>query len=419
MPSLVYGPIPPSVPAVLAPPSRPSSPSSCSAFKASSTAFATTLVQLDRDRRRTGLLHTAPPGMGCARLLVTALKGQVGRSPPLPRAVDDLEEEEREWEAMGMVGLPRDEAQAEEWKRKKEKVRRRREKQRVREREAEAEEARRRAAAEEEERRKAAEREDSGSEEVEIVVASPAKPGGKARARASTSSSIARPQPSLTSAFSTSKSSVAAASASKKRPPTSPPAPSPARRTSSSSSLSGKERETAATSYGEESNGRSAGKGRSLGEDEEILFEGGCTQMDLPSPTPHRTSQRALSRNPSATHLHPSAHSPLPPQPFSSPGLNNPTGASRPVAISTPFLTRHPPAPRSPSPSPSRSRSPSPVAGAAALAKEAVGEERRKMHRLSSIARTESYCAGRSGLASRDGEGDESFSRFLKEDARD
>ncbi|BGP13598.1 hypothetical protein JCM10213v2_001530 [Rhodosporidiobolus nylandii] len=286
--------------------------------------------------------------MGCARLLVTALKGQVGRSPPLPRAVDDLEEEEREWEAMGMVGLPRDEAQAEEWKRKKEKVRRRREKQRVREREAEAEEARRRAAAEEEERRKAAEREDSGSEEVEIVVASPAKPGGKARARASTSSSIARPQPSLTSAFSTSKSSVAAASASKKRPPTSPPAPSPARRTSSSSSLSGKERETAATSYGEESNGRSAGKGRSLGEDEEILFEGGCTQ------------------------------------PFSSPGLNNPTGAS-----------------------------------AAALAKEAVGEERRKMHRLSSIARTESYCAGRSGLASRDGEGDESFSRFLKEDARD
>ncbi|GAA5844286.1 hypothetical protein JCM11251_003752 [Rhodosporidiobolus azoricus] len=419
------------------------------------------------------MIHRAPPNAGMTRLLVTALRGEVVGKPIWSRErekdgeeerVADEEEEERAWEGLGILGLPRDEEEWAAWEEKKADWRRRKA---TREEDSEVDVVQSPPEKQKAAGRKKKERSKPPTALVEELVAVPAKPAR---------------QPKLNSLFSSTKSSVAATAgkpaSSKKRPPTSPIPPPPARRSNSSNSLdTGASRRSnaikpdAASRPGADEAETLAGRshGRSLGEEEEILFEGGCTQMHLPSPTPHRPP----SQQPSQPHLHPlhhpslsrslsHAHTPsarpsLSAAPFSSPGLNHPDPLARPpIAASTPFLSRtyanavandgqnnndFEPLSRSISPSRSRSTSP-PVDGATAgpapsrqqtqfstlatttNAAETLVLPKEKLHRLSSIAKTESQRSSVCGFgfgagAAGGGSEDADLSRFLEDDARD
>lgn len=283
-----YHPI--TAPAVLAPTSRPNSPASSSTFERQATALASKLAAADAPRRRSGLIHHAPPSAGSTRLVCTAVKGEWGgRRPPWVRmeateAQKEVEQdEEKAWTTLGMEGLPSD---MDEWKRWEEK----KAGWRV---------------------QNATRRSHDAQEEISVILSSShadgAAQGNQRRRQSRRSASPARlveslpapaRQPKLNSLFSASKSTVSTPSSSnksKKRPPTSPVPPPPARHASTSSSSKrgsrdGGAKETSETSAGPEEsgalNGGGRSNGRSLGEEEEILFEGGCTQVGSFSPSP-------------------------------------------------------------------------------------------------------------------------------------
>ncbi|GAA6026748.1 hypothetical protein JCM8097_005832 [Rhodosporidiobolus ruineniae] len=489
MPSLPYAPVSPSIPLLLAPSSRPSSPASSSSFALSSSLLAKRLAQLDSERRRTGLAHVAPASAGAARLLATAVKGEWGRRRP-PWALQDKQgrqaseednDEARAWREIGVEGIPRDMDEWEEWEQRKSSWRAMRDR-----------DVALRLSSEEQEGDMA----ETVPHSEEPVKEKEGRRGGSWRA-----SSPARPaplpaparQPKLSSLFGSSKPSITAATAgkppssaafssssssSKKRPPTSPahsppPGPPAPRRTTSTSDANGHgarrkngkepsrreepDEDDDEAETGETREREQRTNGRSLGEDEEILFEGGCTQMVLPDPTPqpHLAPSSHAHPNPNSTTRY---SSPAPLLPYSSPGLNHAhpphLGGLEGAETSTPYLTRpaksgRGKARREESLSPStrssfevdlpdtssRSRSGSPPPAARApphtqlstlattLAAETLAYPKRgKMHRLSSIARTESQRSsvkGWDGLAEQGGGGDEEVLRVLEEDARD
>lgn len=314
-----FAPLPPSIPHTLA----PSSPLP-STFSADTHAFAARLSRTDAPRRKSGVLHHAPQGLGLPDLVCTGVDGDwEGWRPPWVDAErrerseegDEKLEEEQAWRELGVAGIPKDMDEWEDWERVKRDWR--------------------------EKRRQTAEQVNLAehvTRRLEVVLDASTTDGRqqKSTASASTLSSTSRPsQPTLlTSHFSSSKHSVpsltsgkkpspppppAGDSSKKKRPPSSPPPlPHPPlpqscydRRSSSS-----RDREAPAPTGQSGDSGRSgkasfpslssinsagravdveAGPSRPLcresgaeertgrrevsGEDEEILFEGGCTQV--------------------------------------------------------------------------------------------------------------------------------------------
>ncbi|GAA5821174.1 hypothetical protein JCM3770_002266 [Rhodotorula araucariae] len=426
--SPAYAPLPASIPAVLAP-SSPLPP----AFDTTALALGSALADTDKPRRRYGIPHAAPPGLGLPQLVSTAVTGRWGApgaaggiAPPwvlarTAKTKDDRtrdRDEQRAWDRLGVAGLPRDEEQAAEWDRIKRDWR--------------------------------ADRDRSQVHEMVVV----SKVGGDRRASAGRAGKA-----TLAGHFTTSKPAVTVALSSKKRPPPSPPSahshstsPPPATAAVATEPTKRANRPSDSPSFPSLSSINSAGQELvssssrprhpqepspangdardelASGEDNgEVLFERGCTQILLPDPTPSHLPPS--SRPPSLQPARPTA-------PFSSPGLR----LSAPgVSVSTPHPARaaHLPSPSaSPqAPSPARARSPPPrprprpappsraQTQLSTLSAAPAGAAKPVLHRLSSIARTGSALSVRSSAAHSqgedEGEQDGWEERFLQEDARD
>lgn len=286
-----YAPLPAHLPAVLA----PASPLPDS-FTSTTDALAARLAHADAPRRQTGARHAAPPALGLPGLVCTAFRGEwskdegpswvrKGRSEAEERVAG---EEERAWAELGVQGIPRDEAQFEEWEEVKREWRARRA------------------------RRPTAPQEDV-QEETQVSI--------KAQSKGRTTLTLkVQKQPVLSSLFASSKPTVSAAassSASKKRPPSSPPShpppPGP-----SKPALSKRKDDASSASFPTLSSINSAGRRRQSsgsraeasahtraaegeteetdpldGETEEVLFEGGCTQVRFRAFTHSRSLRSA------------------------------------------------------------------------------------------------------------------------------
>lgn len=314
-----FAPLPSSILHTLA----PSSPLP-STFSANTHALAARLSRTDAPRRKSGVLHHAPQGLGLPDLVSTGVQGDwEGRRPPWVDAErgdqseegEEKLEEEEAWRELGVAGIPKD---MDEWE-DRERVKR------------DWREKRRQTA----EQVKLAEHVTKRLE-IALDASTTDSRRQKSTASASTLSSISRPsQPTLlTSHFSSSKASAppfasgqkpspapppAGNSSKKKRPPSSPPPlphpppPQPRydRRSSSPrgpdapapTGQSGDSERSGKASFPSLSSINSAGRAAEVeagssrapdyvhgtdekkgrrelsGEDEEILFEGGCTQV--------------------------------------------------------------------------------------------------------------------------------------------
>ncbi|GAA5895244.1 hypothetical protein JCM5296_002022 [Sporobolomyces johnsonii] len=444
---LDYSPISPSVPHVLAPSSRPSSPahrspnSPASSFSRQAAALAARLAQVDQLRRDMGLPHWRAWKLGLPAFESTQCKGKWAESPwALPAEREAAEEEERvneeeAWAKMGMQGLPKDMREWDEWETKKAEYRRETLKGRKRRRSLPPVEVPRNGAV---------------KAQVAIVRVRESEEGTR-KANPSPATTSGR----LSSFFSTSKASVAVSA---KQPP--PPSSSPAapRRTSKHDSFpslttlnsagqsssrpsdqssrptprrEGEDDMSSRSRFGQSEapappaaeGGKSWGSGE--GEEEEILFEGGCTQMVLPEPTPNPPfADRTCHSQPA--HLHPTTSSSAAPL-TATHSLPSPIHLDRSKAVtSTPYhaaATKIASDSRPPLPAPSPSRtSPNPNAFARATIPPAPASSQIQqqqlphMRRLSSIAGLESSRPSREGSA----QGDlEEISKFLAQDDED
>ncbi|BGO99945.1 Proteophosphoglycan 5 [Rhodotorula toruloides ATCC 204091] len=474
MPS--FASLDPSIPHTLA----PSSPLP-STFTAQTHTLAARLSRTDAPRRKNGVVHHAPQGLGLPELICTGVEGDwEGRRPAWVDAergeeVEDAEklEEKEAWRELGVEGIPRDMDEWEDWERVKRGWREERQKERVRAQQAE----------------EAA----IITKKLEALVdrSTTDKRRQESTASASTASTSRPSQPTLlTSHFSSSKATVssfasgekpppatsAADSSKKKRPPSSPPVPPPHRHTrrspspheheapaptgkSGDSGKSGKESFPSLSSINsagrvaeveagpirssDEQRPRGAGGWREAsGEDEEILFEGGYTQMVLPDPTP---SARPTISTSAAVPARPSAHSALSPHPpplnppWSSPGLHGDPDDSHGKSSTPVPLARPQPLPRIQTSTSSRSSRfpspphqaitdipPRPAPPSRALTNFSTtttssitnGPLRPTVARLSELARTGSALSVRSN-GSEAGEGMREIERFLEEEARE
>ncbi|BGP37683.1 hypothetical protein JCM10449v2_001600 [Rhodotorula kratochvilovae] len=299
-----YAPLPASLPAVLAP-SSPLPPS----FDAAALALSSALADSDKPRRGSGLAHSAPPALGLPQLVSTAVRGRWGapsgeaEAPPwvLARTAKTKDErrrdrdEQRAWERLGVAGLPRNEAQAEQWENVKRDWRAERDRPLVHD---------------------------------GVTVKGAPKERRTSAGRAATAT--------LAGHFASSKPAVAAASSSKKRPPSSPPhayvpSPSSVPVPIAAKPTKREKRPSASASFPSLSPINSAGqevissgsRGRlsqeqarkedderdelaSDADDGEVLFERGCTQLSTLSaaakPTLHRLS--SIARTTSALSVH-------------------------------------------------------------------------------------------------------------------
>ncbi|BGO89322.1 hypothetical protein NBRC10512_001729 [Rhodotorula toruloides] len=481
-----FAPLDPSIPHPLA----PSSPLP-SRFTAQTHTLAARLSRTDAPRRKSGIVHHAPQGLGLPELICTGVEGDwEGRRPAWvaaergeePADQEQLEEKEA-WRALGVEGIPRDMDERENWERVKRGWREERQRERVRAQQAE----------------EAA----MITKKLKALV-DPSTTDSrrqKSTASASTPASTSRPsQPTLlTSHFSTSKATVssfasgkkpvpappAANSIKKKRPSSSPPAqphpaPPPHRHARHSSSpyedeapaptgKSGDSGQSGKASFPSLSSINSAGRaaeveaGSSLssgGEireeaeeerrevrvaDEEILFEGGYTQMVLPDPTPSARPTASTSAAAPPRPLSHSALSPHPPPlnlPWSSPGLRGDPEDSHGKSSTPVPLAQPQPVPRIQTSTSSRSsRSPSPpfqptadhrtrpappsraLTNFSTTTTSSVTNtnglyHRPNLARLSELARTGSALSVRSN-GSEAGEGMREIERFLEEEARE
>ncbi|GAA5937715.1 hypothetical protein JCM1841_002560 [Sporobolomyces salmonicolor] len=326
-----YSPISPCVPHVLAHSSRPSSPahrspnSPASSFSRQAAALAARLAEVDQLRRYTGLPHCREWKLGLAAFESTQCKGKWVESPwALPakrnRTVEEgrMDAEAATWEKMGMKGLPKDMQEWDEWEARKAEYRRT------------AFQGRKR-------RRSASPVETSGHGAAEAQIAR-VRESEEENCRAYPSPAMTTTNGMLSSFFSASKASVAGCAKQPPPPSSSPAAPRrpskdesfpsltslnsagqsasrPSNHSSRPTPRRGGEYDTASTSRLGQSEAPApaaaeAGKrwGSGEGEDEEVLFEAGCTQMVLLEPTPNPPAADWTSHSQPA-HLYPTASS--------------------------------------------------------------------------------------------------------------
>ncbi|KAG0665830.1 hypothetical protein C6P46_005924 [Rhodotorula mucilaginosa] len=353
----MYHPLPALVPHVLAPASPASTAANPSALN---LELATKrLAALDAPRRKFGLSYAVPPRLGLPQLICTGVNGIWSASaadaddtlsgdehPPWVRAgqAPDVEEE-NDSDVPYRKGLPRDEEEAERWA----------EARRQKRRQAKATTKVQRIVVDHVE---PAASTSTSSYVRETNVGAADVPARRTRGEAHHSASKAAAAPKLvTSLFSATKATVAAAHT-KKRPAGSPPPPGtaatgPSRSGPRSSAATGRASKRSpspaadprATGYGLNTKGPprggaptgSATTTQVVGETEtfdpfvaeEVLFERGCTQMELPDPTASTRppASSASAHLPRATPTRRATPASKALAPFSSPGLMNGNGS--------------------------------------------------------------------------------------------